>query len=67
MEPCGLILDDMLIYEAARIAQSPSLRYHRSSKPEASHLRTFWIIYCMEKRASFCDAHSSVSQGLLLD
>lgn len=63
MNACCLQLDQALIYEAARMAQS--LRYHKSSNAEASHLKAFWTIYYMEKSAAFADSNSSVSLGFI--
>jgi hypothetical protein len=59
MNACCLQLDQALVYEAARMAQS--LRYHKSSNAQPVHLRVFWTIYHLEKIASFSDNNSSVS------
>jgi hypothetical protein len=64
MNACCLQLDQALIYEAARMAQS--LRYHKSSNAQPVHLRVFWTIYHLEKIASFTDNNSSVSLVLKL-
>lgn len=58
MNACCIQLDQALIYEAARMAQS--LRYHKSSNSTAAHLKAFWTIYHLEKSASFSDNNSSV-------
>jgi hypothetical protein len=64
MNACCLQLDQALVYEAARMAQS--LRYHKSSNAQPVHLRVFWTIYHLEKIASFSDNNSSVSLVLKL-
>ncbi|KAJ5257874.1 hypothetical protein N7497_000831 [Penicillium chrysogenum] len=58
MNACCLQLDQALVYEAARMAQS--LRYHKSSNAQPAHLKVFWTIYHLEKIASFSDDNSSV-------
>lgn len=58
MNPCCLQLDQALVYEAARMAQS--LRYHKSSNAKPAHLKAFWTVYHLEKMASFSDNNSSV-------
>jgi hypothetical protein len=59
MNASCLQLDQSLVFEAANMAQS--LRYHKFSNAEASHLKTFWTVYYMEKYACFYDSNSSVS------
>ncbi|KAF5019295.1 hypothetical protein F66182_8713 [Fusarium sp. NRRL 66182] len=58
MSPCCLQLDQTLISEAARMAQT--LRYHKSSNADASQLRTFWTVYLIEKLAAFSECQSSI-------
>ncbi|KAK4182869.1 fungal-specific transcription factor [Podospora australis] len=58
MNPCCLQLDQTLISEAARMAQM--LRYHKSGIVEIAHLRTFWVIYYLEKISSFSECTSSL-------
>lgn len=58
MNVCCLQLDDTLIAEAARMALS--LRYHKSANASISQLRTFWVVYFMEKHICFQNRMSSV-------
>lgn len=58
MNACCLQLDQTLLSEAARMAQT--LRYHKSSNSDAIHLKTFWTVYFLEKTASFSECTSSV-------
>ncbi|KAJ6064644.1 hypothetical protein N7499_013324 [Penicillium canescens] len=56
MNTCCLQIDEVLITEAARMAQG--LRYHKSIGNEeepytATCRRTFWVIYYMEKHMCF--------------
>ncbi|KAG5982364.1 hypothetical protein E4U55_001994 [Claviceps digitariae] len=55
---CCLQLDDTLIGEAARMAVS--LRYHKSANASISELRTFWVVYYMEKQSCFQNRMSSI-------
>ncbi|KAG5929171.1 hypothetical protein E4U42_006899 [Claviceps africana] len=55
---CCLQLEDTLIGEAARMALS--LRYHKSANSSVSELRTFWVIYYMEKQSCFQNRMSSI-------
>ncbi|TQN67512.1 putative transcriptional regulatory protein [Colletotrichum shisoi] len=57
MNACCLQLDQTLLSEAARMAQT--LRYHKSSNGDAIHLKTFWTVYFLEKTASFSECTSS--------
>ncbi|GJD00060.1 fungal specific transcription factor [Colletotrichum higginsianum] len=58
MSACCLQLDQTLLSEAARMAQT--LRYHKSSNSDAIHLKTFWTVYFLEKTASFSECTSSL-------
>ncbi|WQF85374.1 hypothetical protein CDEST_10388 [Colletotrichum destructivum] len=58
MNACCLQLDQTLLSEAARMAQT--LRYHKSSNSDAMHLKTFWTVYFLEKTASFSECTSSL-------
>ncbi|KAG5998264.1 hypothetical protein E4U54_002225 [Claviceps lovelessii] len=55
---CCLQLEDTLIGEAARMALS--LRYHKSANASVSELRTFWVVYYMEKQSCFQNRMSSI-------
>lgn len=64
MNTCCLQIDEVLITEAARMAQG--LRYHKSIGNEeepytATCRRTFWVIYYMEKHMCFHGQVNSVS------
>ncbi|KAE8153800.1 fungal-specific transcription factor domain-containing protein [Aspergillus avenaceus] len=61
MNTCCLQIDEILIMEAARMAQA--LRYHRAIRRtgnEAFCQRTFWVIYAMEKHLAFRNRESSL-------
>ncbi|KAG6036177.1 hypothetical protein E4U41_005754 [Claviceps citrina] len=58
MNACCLQLEDTLIAEAARMALS--LRYHKSANASVSQLRTFWVVYYMEKQSCFQNRMSSI-------
>ncbi|KAI9045442.1 Zn(II)2Cys6 transcription factor [Aspergillus affinis] len=61
MNTCCLQIDELLVREAARMAQS--LRYHRSSHhgdQQICRQRTFWVIYIMEKQLVFQNRVSSI-------
>lgn len=67
MNTCCLQIDEVLVTEAARMAQA--LRYHKPIGNEeepylASCQPTFWVVYCIEKRMCF---HSEVSSVRNLD
>ena len=65
MNTCCLQIDEILIMEAARMAQA--LRYHRaicSGEQQVWCLRTFWVIYGMEKQLAFQNRENSVSLRL---
>ncbi|KAG6025860.1 hypothetical protein E4U19_002950 [Claviceps sp. Clav32 group G5] len=55
---CCLQLEDTLIGEAARMALS--LRYHKSANASVSQMRTFWVVYYMEKHSCFQNRMSSI-------
>ncbi|KAE8375731.1 fungal-specific transcription factor domain-containing protein [Aspergillus bertholletiae] len=60
MNTCCLQIDDILIMEAARMAHA--LRYHRAicnAEQQVWCLRTFWVIYGMEKQQAFLNRESS--------
>ncbi|KAB8264315.1 fungal-specific transcription factor domain-containing protein [Aspergillus pseudonomiae] len=61
MNTCCLQIDEILIMEAARMAQA--LRYHRaicSGEQQVWCLRTFWVIYGMEKQLAFQNRENSL-------
>ncbi|KAK2611976.1 hypothetical protein QQS21_001941 [Conoideocrella luteorostrata] len=58
MNACCLQLEDTLIAEAARMALS--LRYHKAANASASQLRTFWVVYFMEKHTCFQNRMTSI-------
>ncbi|KAE8331069.1 cytochrome P450 [Aspergillus sergii] len=61
MNTCCLQIDEILIMEAARMAHA--LRYHRaicSEEQQVWCLRTFWVIYGMEKQLAFLNRENSL-------
>ncbi|KAB8273783.1 cytochrome P450 [Aspergillus minisclerotigenes] len=61
MNTCCLQIDEILIMEAARMAHA--LRYHRaicSREQQVWCLRTFWVIYSMEKQLAFQNRENSL-------
>ncbi|RAQ57073.1 hypothetical protein COH20_009313 [Aspergillus flavus] len=61
MNTCCLQIDEILIMEAARMAHA--LRYHRaicSREQQVWCLRTFWVIYGMEKQLAFQNRENSL-------
>lgn len=63
MTTCCLQIDEVLIMEAARMAQG--LGYHRAlatgdQRHKNTCHRTFWVLYYMEKQMSFHGNKSSV-------
>ncbi|KAE8131080.1 cytochrome P450 [Aspergillus pseudotamarii] len=61
MNTCCLQIDEVLIMEAARMAHA--LRYHRaicSREQQVWCLRTFWVIYGMEKQLAFQNRENSL-------
>lgn len=67
MNTCCLQIDEILIMEAARMAHA--LRYHRaicSGGQQVWCLRTFWVIYGMEKQLAFQNRENSVGRSTLL-
>lgn len=58
LSACCLQLDDTLVAEAARMALS--LRYHKSANASVSQLRTFWVVYYLEKHTCFQNRMSSI-------
>ncbi|KAI8649618.1 Fungal-trans domain-containing protein [Fusarium keratoplasticum] len=55
---CCIQLEARLVSQAARIAEG--LRYHKSSHAQPVHLKTFWVIYAIEKQISFQNRINSI-------
>ncbi|KAK2684476.1 hypothetical protein QWA68_016280, partial [Fusarium oxysporum] len=55
---CCIQIEDRLVSQAARMAAG--LRYHSSSHSEPIHLKTFWVIYAIEKQISFQNRINSI-------
>ena len=60
MTYCGGQIAEMLLSEAARMAQFCRLNKGSKVLTDGAHQRTFWVIFSIEKLSASCQGRTSV-------